>query len=132
MSQENVDTVRHLVEAFNADDLDRFLDECDPEVELYSRFTAVGGVYRGYAGIRRWHQDLIDTWEYLRLELERLIDVDDKTVAALAILYGKGRASGVEVRQEIAHVDTLRAGKLARLVVYTDRAEALEAVGLRE
>jgi ketosteroid isomerase-like protein len=132
MSQENVEAILRGFDAFNADDLDRFLDECDPEVELYSRFVEVGGVYRGYVGIRRWHQDLIDTWEYLRLELERLIDVDDQTVAALLVLYGKGRASGVEVRQEIAHVVTLRAGKIARLVVYTDRAEALEAVGLEE
>ena len=63
MSQENVETARRAIDAFNADDLDRFLDECDPEVEFHSRFTDVGGIYRGYAGLRGWHQDLLDTWE---------------------------------------------------------------------
>ena len=68
----------------------------------------------------------------LRIELERVIEVDDHTMVLLMTLYGKGRGSGVEVRQQIAHLDTLSAGKLARIVTYTDRAEALEAVGLSE
>ena len=132
MSQENVETARRVVDAFNADDLDRLLDECDLEVELHSRFTEMGGVYRGHAGLRTWHQDLLDTWEYLRLDLERLIEVDDHTLVLLMTLYGKGRGSGAEVRQQIAHLSSFRAGKVIRIVTYTDRAEALEAVGLSE
>jgi hypothetical protein len=49
---------------------------------------------------------------------------------ALLTLYGQGRGSGVEVRQEIAQLHTFQAGKVLRLVTYTDRAEALEAAGL--
>jgi ketosteroid isomerase-like protein len=61
-----------------------------------------------------------------------LIDVDDHTVVELMTLYGKGRGSGVEVRRHIAHLATFRAGKITRIVTYTDRADAFEAVGLRE
>ena len=132
MSQENLEAAQRAIDAFNADNLDGFLDECDPEVEFHSRFMEVGGVYRGHAGLRSWHQDLLDTWEYIRIELEWVIEVDDHTMVLLMTLYGKGRGSGVEVRQQIAHLDTLSAGKLARIVTYTDRAEALEAVGLSE
>jgi ketosteroid isomerase-like protein len=130
--RENLETALRAIDAFNADDLDRFLDECDPQVEVHSRFTEVGGVYRGHVGLKRWHQDLSDRWEYLRLELERLIDVDDHTVLALMTMYGKGRGSGIEVSQPIAHLDTVRAGKLSRIVTYTNRNEALKAAGLPE
>lgn len=47
-------------------------------------------------------------------------------------LYGKGRGSGVEVRQDVAHLMTLRAGKMIRLVVYTDRSEALRDARVSE
>jgi ketosteroid isomerase-like protein len=132
MSEENVQAARRTIDTFNADDLDRFLDECGPEIELHSRFMEVGGIYRGYGGIRSWHQDLRDTWEYIRVELERLINVDDQTVVALMTLHGKGRGSGIEVRQQIAHLDTFQAGKLTRIVTYTKQSEALEAAGLSE
>ncbi len=132
MAQENAEAIHRLLNAFNADDLDRMLAECDPEIELVSRFVRVGGVYRGHAGLRRWHQDLMDTWEYIQLELERLIEVDHKTLIALVALAGKARGSEVVTRQRIAHLDTFRAGKLTRIVTYLDRAEAIEAGGTPE
>ena len=44
MSQENVETVRRAYEAWNADDLDAFLAELDPEVEWHPSIEpALGG-----------------------------------------------------------------------------------------
>jgi ketosteroid isomerase-like protein len=45
---------------------------------------------------------------------------------------GRGAASGVAIHMELAHVCTMRRGRTARLVEYTDRTEALEAVGLAD
>jgi hypothetical protein len=39
-----------MIDAFNARDFDRILAEFDPEIEFHSRFTTVGGVYRGHDG----------------------------------------------------------------------------------
>ena len=39
---------------------------------------------------------------------------------------------GIPIEMELAHVYTLRDGRVARCVEYFDRAEALDAVGLRE
>ncbi len=75
---------------------------------------------------------MLDTWEHIRVEVERLIEVDDQTMVLLMTLSGKGRGSGIEVRQQIAHLDSFRAGKLTRIVTYTEHAEALEAAGLSE
>jgi ketosteroid isomerase-like protein len=37
MSEENVEVVRTLVEAFNAGDWDRYFDQLDPDVEWWDR-----------------------------------------------------------------------------------------------
>jgi ketosteroid isomerase-like protein len=61
-----------------------------------------------------------------------LIDADDRVVSVLTS-HVRGRASGIAV--ELAHfaaVWTIREGKIVRVALFTTRAEALEAVGLRE
>ena len=54
MSQENVEAIHRLVDAFNAHDVDRMLAE-SPGDRARIRFVRVGGVYRGYAGLRSRH-----------------------------------------------------------------------------
>jgi ketosteroid isomerase-like protein len=44
---------------------------------------------------------------------------------------GHGRESGAPAEGELAHVLTMRDGKVARIAEYSDRQEALEASGLR-
>ena len=44
----------------------------------------------------------------------------------------RGKGSGLEVDQAICTVVTVREGKIAAIWDFTDRAEALEAAGLRE
>jgi hypothetical protein len=55
--------------------------------------------------------------------------VGDQTIS-FGELIGKGRASGLEVQVPLTWVGDWRDGKLVRLVTYTSREEALEAVGL--
>jgi ketosteroid isomerase-like protein len=43
---------------------------------------------------------------------------------------GHGAASGLAIDMELAHVVTLRDGKIACNVEYTDRGEALSAAGV--
>jgi ketosteroid isomerase-like protein len=45
---------------------------------------------------------------------------------------GTARQSGAPVEIPVAHVLTLRDGRVTRLEVFLDRHEALEAVGLEE
>jgi ketosteroid isomerase-like protein len=43
---------------------------------------------------------------------------------------GHGAGSGVPMEMELAHVWTLRDGRAARVLEYTDRAKGLAAAGL--
>ena len=49
-------------------------------------------------------------------------------VIVLATYHGHGKGSGVEIRQEGAHVFKLRDGKVVRLEIFASRARAIESV----
>jgi DNA-binding transcriptional MerR regulator len=68
-------------------------------------------------------------WEEFRQELEQLFDAGDEVVAFLST-YGRGRASGVELQSQVAHVLRFKDGKCIESVTHLDRAEALRATGL--
>jgi hypothetical protein len=45
---------------------------------------------------------------------------------------GTGRASGAAVEGLVAYVFTVDDGKLVRMLIFNTKAQALEAVGLRQ
>ena len=73
----------------------------------------------------RWDGD----WDELETVIEEVIDAGDKVV--MAVRYrGRGRASGVEVNDQLFEVHTFRDGQCVRKVDFQERAAALEAAGL--
>jgi hypothetical protein len=63
MSQENVDTLQRAHQAWNADNLDAFLAEADPEVEWH---TALEQALEGRASIYRGHDGVRQAWSEYR------------------------------------------------------------------
>jgi uncharacterized protein len=133
MSRENVEVVERLAPAFNRRDLTEFLELLDPDVEWVPLLAVLEGrVYRGHEEVRQWIEDLATDWEFFEVYYDELHDLGDQ-VLALGGWRGRGRASGVELGDRPATwLLDLRDGKVARLRTFTDRAEAIEAVGLRE
>jgi ketosteroid isomerase-like protein len=66
-----------------------------------------------------------------RVEASEFIDGGDEVVV-VARSKGTAKASRMELDQLFAFVWTVQGGRLARLRVFTDREQALEAAGLRE
>jgi ketosteroid isomerase-like protein len=64
------------------------------------------------------------------LKVERFIDLGDQ-VLTLSYFDGKARDE-IEVRRPLAHLWTLRDGKVIRMNAFQDHHRALEAVGLAE
>ena len=54
MSQENVRLVERAIAAINARDIEGYLACCTENVKLETPMAAVGGVYEGIDGIRRY------------------------------------------------------------------------------
>ena len=132
MSQENVEVVRRLFEAWNVRDIEGLVGLSDPDCE-WSPFRAQleGVVYRGHEGIREFVRDMDEDWEAFRIDPAEFRRRDQR-VAVIGHVRALGRGTGVEVDSVAGFVFELRAGRIARLVSHSDPAVALAAVGMSE
>ncbi|MBA2764071.1 MAG: nuclear transport factor 2 family protein [Thermoleophilaceae bacterium] len=89
-------------------------------------------MYRGHDDIRNFIRERYDVWETVDDELKELIDADDEHVVSILVTRARGRMSGVEVERTHAGVWTIRAGKIVRVMWFSSREDALEAVGPSE
>jgi ketosteroid isomerase-like protein len=139
MSQENVEVVRRLIEAWNRNEqervvpLERVVPFLDPGVIFDATRRIINPkTYAGLEGIRAMLAERDEVWGEFRMEPDEFVDAGDRVVA-IGRWVGKGSGSGVEVNQPIADVFTLHGGRVVRCEIgYSDRAEALEAAGLRD
>ena len=132
MSQENVDRFWRGTTAYNDGDWDAALATMDPNVEFdLSRVMPEMERYRGYEGVKAFWRMLRDVWGDFRTDPEEVIDAGDKLFTRNR-LHGTGTTSGVATEDLLYQVVTLRNGRAIRVEFFRDRAEALEAAGLRE
>jgi ketosteroid isomerase-like protein len=132
MSNENVELVRTVLEAWNRQDLESVGEFIAKDIE----WLEVGGVperadteIQGRATVRAGFDSLFDAWQSYWLEPEDVFDVDDRVVAILREV-ARGRTSGLEVASRWGYVITVRDGKLTRVESYRDPREALDAAGV--
>ena len=138
MSQEHVEIVRRVFDAVARRDTASILALYDPHIEFQASpgtlVDRMGGrrVYHGHAGLRAYNRDLEEAFESIQTTYEELIDAGEGVVST-GRYRARGRGSGVEVEGPVQFgVWTIRGGKVTRVVWYSTRAEALEAVGLSE
>ena len=130
MSQENVRLVERAIAAINARDIEGYLAGCTENVKLETQLAAVGGVYEGTDGIRRFFTDIEDAGPDFRIELDGVEEVDGKRVIAFLRISSTGRASGIRMAPPATNVYDLIDGKISHIRIFLDRQEALKAVGL--
>jgi ketosteroid isomerase-like protein len=134
MSQENVEVVRAMNEAFLAGDIDAALEALDPEIEWHATVGGIdeGRVYRGREEVVQAFIDYFEVWERMEMRAEKYIDAPGPNVVVFHHEVAKGRESGVVVETDTGTVHTVRDGKIVRVRSYMDRTQALEAAGLSE
>jgi ketosteroid isomerase-like protein len=136
VSQENVEIVRGLYDRWSDGDFST-REPFDGNVD----FARIGGeIVSGPGGPGRWHGrdemwranvEWLRLWEEFHIEAEDFIEVDDQVVV-LSHQTARGRLSGTPVEKDGADVFTLRDGRIVRWESYSDRQDALKAVGFEE
>jgi ketosteroid isomerase-like protein len=127
MSEDNVEAVRRLIEAINADELPR--DLIDPDLELKNATTAVtDATYHGHEGALQWRRDMFDVVDGARLELREVLSSGPDHVAIANSLVGHGSSSGVPVELRWVSVFWFRDGRIYKTAGYNTRREAFEAI----
>jgi ketosteroid isomerase-like protein len=130
MPEENVVKLRRVVEAFNRRDGGGFDGLLTSDAEIVPvRAALEGTTYRGNEAGSQYCAAVEETWESLRWEVEEIRDVGDSAVA-LGRIHGNGRDSGVAIDTSAGWVAHFLDGLIAAFRTYTNRDEALKAVGL--
>ena len=104
MSQENVESLKRAIEAYNRRDIEPLLETSDPEIEWYPFTAQVEGdeAYHGHDGLRQWWANIDAAFEEFEASVDEVRDLDD-TVLALGHLRARFR-SGVALDTEIGWV----------------------------
>ena len=129
MSEENVEIVRRVYDAYLSGDFEAAFALLDPDVTFDVSIRPEGKVYRGHDGVAEALRTWTGTWEGFRMELKELIDAGGDQVIGVEHQSGRGRASGLPLSEEYSSVFTLQGGKVVSIVWFPSRAEALEAAG---
>ena len=131
MSQENVDLVRRGIAS--AESFWALLDEHVvfdtrnyPGLDIFGTPVVVGR-----KAVIDYTRPYWGTWDDYHLDAEELIDAES-TVVGLVRERGRGKGGGVPFDRRWAQVWTFSRGRIIRWEHFSDKADALEAAGLRE
>jgi ketosteroid isomerase-like protein len=130
MSQENVEVVRALLDAWNRDDETALLACLVLDVVWIAARSDTEGAFYGHEGMRRFRLDTFENFEMFEPRFE-LRDLDQR-VLAWGTIRVRGRGSGIEMDVPGGGVFELRDRKIVRFENHSGRNEVLQAVGLAE
>ena len=128
MPSEQVATVLRFNDAFNRRDVEEIVRDLDSDVELAEWPDAPGArTFQGPDGVRRAFEGWFETWEWMQVDVEEVEEAEDRVMATV-FQRARGSASGAEVTIRAWNVYEFRYGKVWRLLLFTDRESAIEAL----
>ena len=135
MSQ-NLDLVRSIYAEWERGDFGR-ADWADPEIEYVVDDGPEPGSWRGLRGMSESMRDALNAWKEYRVEADEFRELDAARVLVVFRAYGRGKISGLELRDAAAvvagvNVFRVRSGRVTSIDVYYERDRAFEDLGLEE
>ena len=131
MSEENVELVRSVYEAFSRRDWDSAFSLVVPKFEFTLKRGPDAGSHRGREEVRRVIEDQASAFDLWIIEPEEFFERGDVVVAFVKFrLQPKGSNAEFEIR--IGNLWTIRDGKLLSVEGFPEREKALKAAGLSE
>jgi ketosteroid isomerase-like protein len=92
--------------------------------------TVEARTYQGHDSFREFLGEWSSTWESWNLEAEEMREFGDQ-VLVLTRVRAKGRGSGIELDEQLAHLFEFRAGLVCRAETFLDRDEAVHVAESR-
>ena len=128
VSPEDIERLRRGYAAFNEGGVDAIVGFLGADIELSDRQSAPDReTHHGAAGIWKYFHSTMEAFSDMSLEPLEFIESGDRVVVVLRQL-ARGRASGVEIEGQVAHVWTIANGVPVQLKIYRDKNAAFEAL----
>ena len=133
MSQENVEVVRAMNEAFDQGDIEGALAKLHPEIEWHGTKGGLdeGRIARGHREVIAAFVEALEAWERQSLETTDYFDAGDQVVVFFHEV-AKGRESGAVVETDTGVIFTVKDGRIVRVDPFMDQDEALKEAGIAE
>jgi ketosteroid isomerase-like protein len=133
MSEDDFEVIRQAWAAFSRGDVAGFLQHLGPDIEVVPFGAKMEGkLYRGQKGVRQWWEREIDAnWQVFETRPEVFRRVGER-ILVFGHWVARGKTSGVDLDVPATWIVDVCDGKIVHWQTYTDRAEALEALGLPE
>ena len=132
MSEESVNVVKGVYEAFGRGDIPAVLAALDPQVEWWEAENFIYADGNPYVGPEAVLQGVFarigGEWEGFEVAPEEILDAGE-TVVGRGYYSGTYKRNGRRVRAQFAHLFTFRDGRVVKFQQYTDTAQFLKAVG---
>jgi ketosteroid isomerase-like protein len=132
MSEQDLEVVRRLNEAFNAapEKRETWLAYYHPDQEFHAPPEwPEKSVYRGHEGIAELAEAWFGSFDEYRWDMEELIDAGH---CAVGLVYHRGRMGSQWIERKIGAVFRVRDGKVIRVDCFFSWDEALESAGFEE
>lgn len=131
MSQENVQIIRGLYEAFGRGDVPAVLGQMHQSIEWNEAENFIYADRNPYVGpqavLEGVFMRLGTDWECFTVSPEEWLDAGDRIVV-LGTYSGLHKATGGEVRAQFAHVWSVREARIVRFQQYTDTKQFADTV----
>jgi ketosteroid isomerase-like protein len=131
MSEESVQVIRGIYEAFAEGDVPTVLDQLDQSIEWNEAENFIYADHNPYVGPQAVLEGVFarlgSEWEGFTVTPKELLDAGDRVVA-VGTYSGTYRATGMEVRAQFAHVWGVREGRVRSFQQYTDTKQFADAV----
>jgi ketosteroid isomerase-like protein len=132
MPTEGEAAARRFAETITSGDRPAALAVCHPKIEFESMLGLTGNRYLGHAGINQYFDDVESAWEDWEVDVEQTVEGPDGRVAIVMTMRARGKGSGVSLASRMAHIWTLRDGKLVRNQHFREPERALQVLGVTD
>ena len=120
-----VELLRQVYDALGRRDFDALAALADPDFEMDLTDRVLNpATYRGADGLARFLAEVDELWASMELELDRVTERGDQVLAVLRVTL-RGRGSGVELKDHIAQLWTVRDEKVVRMQLRQDADAAV-------
>jgi ketosteroid isomerase-like protein len=133
VAESNVEITRRALGYFNSGDREALRELTAESAEIVPLRAALEGtVYRGENAFDEFWAAIDETWEFVRMEAEEIVDHGGR-VLIVGRLQGRAKGTEVDVDSPMAWVMTVNdERKMTSMRTYTNIAQARRDAGLAE
>jgi ketosteroid isomerase-like protein len=129
-SEAQIELTRRAIDAFNSNNAEAMIELGVLEFDWSGSIAPNQGVYRGEDGVREFVDDNWSMFQGLRVEPEEFLTRGRHVIVPITV-HGRAR-DGLPVKATAAQLYTFEDGRPARIKLFQNRDEALEAAAAEE